>query len=279
VSFLAARAVPGVEEVVGGVYRRSLRLPSGAGVIELEPGDGFVRARLWPAHQRDRAAAVARCRALLDLDSDVAAVVGILGEDAVLGTAVRARPGLRVPGSVDDAELAVRAVLGQQVSVAGATTLAGRLVEACGEPLERPIGGVTHLFPPATRIAELEPESFAMPRSRGRALVGLARALADGAAAPDERAGLLALPGIGPWTADYIAMRALHDPDAFLPTDRGVRRGLEALGLDGSAGDALRVAEAWRPYRAYAVMYLWAAGSGQKYDIRSSPAQKLPTAD
>jgi AraC family transcriptional regulator of adaptative response / DNA-3-methyladenine glycosylase II len=268
-SFLAARAVPGVEEVLGGVYRRSLRLPGGAGVVELEPADRFVRARLWLEQLRDLPAAVQRCRTLLDLDSDPVAVDDVLGGDELLGPGIRRRPGLRVPGSVDGDELAIRAVLGQQVSVAGAATLAGRLVQSCGEQLAQPLGGVTHLFPSAAELAELDPQSLAMPRSRGAALRGLARALVDGDVVLDAGADresardrLLALPGIGPWTADYIAMRALRDPDAFLPTDLGVRHGIEALGLDGSPAGASRVAEAWRPYRAYAVMHLWALATG-----------------
>jgi AraC family transcriptional regulator of adaptative response / DNA-3-methyladenine glycosylase II len=275
-SFLARRAVPGVEEVVGGMYRRSLRLPGGAGVVELEPMDGVVSARVWPADVGDLDLAVERCRRLLDLDSDPVAVSDVLGADRVLGSAVRSRPGLRVPGAVDGAELAIRAVLGQQVSVAGAATLAGRLVQACGEPLAHPRGSVTHLFPSAARIAELDPASLGMPRSRGAAVLGLARALASGEIVLDAgadrdlaRERLLALRGIGPWTADYIAMRALGDADAFLPTDLGVRRGLEARGLDGSPSRAARVAEAWRPYRAYAVMHLWAVAAAR----RRSPVQ------
>jgi AraC family transcriptional regulator of adaptative response / DNA-3-methyladenine glycosylase II len=264
-SFLAARAVPGVEEVVDGIYRRSLRLPGGAGVAQLEPADGVVRARFRLEEARDLDLAIERCRALFDLGPDPVPVATALRDDPVLGSAVRARPGLRVPGTVDGVELAIRAVLGQQVSVAGAATLAGRLVASCGEPLERPVGAVTHLFPSAARIAELDPASLGMPRSRAAALVGLARALASGEITLDSgadrasaRGRLLALHGIGPWTADYIAMRALRDPDAFLPTDLGVRHGLQALGVDSSPADAARIADAWRPYRAYAVMHLWA---------------------
>jgi AraC family transcriptional regulator of adaptative response / DNA-3-methyladenine glycosylase II len=265
IAFLAARAVPGVEEADDDAYRRSLRLPYGAGIVELRPAQGHVRASFRLENLRDLAAAVQRCRTLLDLDSDPHAVAEILGDDSLLGPAVRRHPGLRVPGHVDGGELAVRAVLGQQVSVAGAATLAGRLVRACGEPLERPLGTVTHLFPSAERLAAVDPASLAMPRSRRAAVLGLARALADGTLAldagaerDDARRRLLALPGIGPWTADYVAMRALRDPDAFLPTDLGVRRGLEALGQDSSAAGAAAVAERWRPYRAYAVQHLWA---------------------
>jgi AraC family transcriptional regulator of adaptative response / DNA-3-methyladenine glycosylase II len=267
IDFLAARAAPGVEETVAGAYRRSLRLPYGAGIVELRPADGHVHARFRLDDLRDLAAAVQRCRTLLDLDSDPHSVAEILGSDSILGAAVRAHPGRRLPGHVDGDELAVRAVLGQQVSVAGAATLAGRLVRACGEPLERPFGAVTHLFPSAERLAAVDPESLAMPRSRRAAVLALAAALAEGTVALDPgaerdeaRRRLLALPGIGPWTADYIAMRALRDPDAFLPSDLGVRRGLEALGQGSHAspGRAALLAERWRPYRAYAVQHLWA---------------------
>jgi AraC family transcriptional regulator of adaptative response / DNA-3-methyladenine glycosylase II len=264
IAFLGRRAVPGVEEVDDGAYRRSLRLPIGAGVMELRPVDGHVRARFWLDDLRDLAAAIQRSRTLLDLDSDPHAVDEALGADALLSPLVRAAPGRRVAGHVDGPELAVRAVLGQQVSLAGATTLAGRLVAAQGEPLDRPLGGVTRLFPSAAALAQADPERLAMPVSRRRALIGLAAALARGELSLDAgvdrdeaRRRLLALPGIGPWTAAYVAMRALRDPDAFLPSDLGVRRALERLGRDGSPGAAGRLAESWRPYRAYAVQHLW----------------------
>ncbi|HEU4976427.1 MAG TPA: AlkA N-terminal domain-containing protein [Baekduia sp.] len=265
-AFLAPRAVPGVEEVVDGAYRRSLRLPHGGGVVELRPADDHVRARFWLADLRDLGAAVQRCRALLDLDADPAAVADALGADPLLRPLLAAAPGRRVPGAVDGDELAVRAVLGQQVSVAGAATLAGRLAAAHGEPLAEPVGGVTHRFPAAAALAAADPETLAMPRARRRALLGLAAALAGGEVALDPGADrdetqrcLLALPGIGPWTVAYVAMRVLRDPDAYLPTDLGLRRALERLGCAGDPASALRVAERWRPYRAYALQHLWAA--------------------
>jgi len=266
VAFLGVRAAPGVEDADGDSYRRSLRLPHGGGVVELRPADGHVLARFWLDDLRDLATAAQRCRVLLDLDSDPHAVADTLDGDPVLGPLVRAQPGRRVPGHVDGAELAARAVLGQQVSVRGAATLAGRLAAAYGEPLARPVGGVTHLFPSAAVLADAEPDTLAMPTARRRALVGLARALADGdvvldggADRDDARARLLALPGIGPWTAAYVAMRVLRDPDAFLPSDLGVRYALERLGEDASPAAAARLAEGWRPYRAYALQHLWAS--------------------
>jgi AraC family transcriptional regulator of adaptative response / DNA-3-methyladenine glycosylase II len=264
--FLGLRVVPGVEEVQGGAYRRSLRLPHGAGAVELRPLDGYVHARYWLADLRDLAAAMQRSRALLDLDSDPFSVTEALGDDALIGALVRQAPGRRVAGHVDPHELAIRAVLGQQVSLRGASTLAGRLVASYGKPLERPLGAVTHTFPSVEALVDADPDSLAMPLARRRGLLALARALARnelvldaGADREDARRRLLALPGIGPWTTEYIAMRALRDPDAFLPSDLGVRHALEQLGHDGRPAAAERLAERWRPYRAYAVQHLWAS--------------------
>lgn len=251
-----------------GAYRRSLRLPHGSGVAELRSGPGHIRARYWLSDARDLGAAVGSSRTLMDLDRDPVPVSDALGADELLGPMVRTAPGRRVPGTVDGHELAMRAVLGQQVSLRGAATLAGRLVEASGEPLKRPAGTVTHLFPSAAQVAETDPERLAMPHTRRRALISLARELAarelvlDPRVDRDEtRALLLALPGIGPWTTEYIAMRALRDPDAFLAGDLGVRRALDRLGRDGRPKAASRLAERWRPYRSYALQYLWASAS------------------
>jgi AraC family transcriptional regulator of adaptative response / DNA-3-methyladenine glycosylase II len=266
--WLAARAVPGVEEVDGAVYRRSLRLKHGAGVAEISFEDGAVRCRLSLDDARDADEAVERCRRLLDLDADPEAVAAVLGRDPLLGPLVAAAPGLRLPGAVDGAELAVRAVLGQQVSVAAARTAAGRLVESYGERVNLPRGGVVALFPSAATLAALDPASLPMPRARADALVGLCRALAEGdlrldpAADRDEaRRALLALPGIGPWTAGYVAMRALGDPDVFLVEDLGVRHALTRLGGPSDQREARALAEAWAPWRSYASQYLWHAPS------------------
>jgi AraC family transcriptional regulator of adaptative response / DNA-3-methyladenine glycosylase II len=285
IAFLGRRAVAGVEEVLGGSYRRSVRLPRGPGVIELRPASGVVEASVWLHDERDLAAAVGRCRALLDLDRDPRPVIEALGADPVIGRLVRAAPGRRVPGHVDGEELALRAVLGQQVSVAAATTLAARLVAAYGEPLDRPAGAVTHLFPTAAALADSGGDALAMPSARRRAVIGLADALSRGdvelarerdgrAHQTDTEQRLLAIPGIGPWTVAYIAMRALGDADAFLPTDLGVLRGLEALGRDGRPAAAAAIAEHWRPYRAYAVQHLWAAGAGPPVEIHARAAAR-----
>jgi AraC family transcriptional regulator of adaptative response / DNA-3-methyladenine glycosylase II len=257
--FLRVRAVPGVEEVVGETYRRTLRLPHGPGVVALTPLPSFVRCVLTLHSLADLPVAVERCRRLLDLDADPVAVVDALGGDPVLGPLVAKRPGLRVPGHVDGAEVAVRAVLGQQVSVAAARTLAARLVAAYGEPLPAPSGTLTHLFPAPGVLADAA--SLPGPAARERALRSLCAALASGSLDLDRGAdrvaafaGLVALPGIGPWTASYVALRALGDPDAFLPTDLGVRHALAAL-APGVAPAA--AAEAWRPWRSYALLHLW----------------------
>ena len=263
IAFLGLRAVAGVEEVHEGAYRRSLRLPHGTGAVELRPADGYVHARYWLADLRDLGAAMQRSRALLDLDSDPQSVIDVLGSERLLGPLLRKAPGRRVPGAVDGHELAVRAVLGQQVSLRGAATLASRLVMSHGEQLERPLGTVTHVFPCAQALAATDLAAVAMPAARRRALHDLVSALArqelvidTGADRVEARRQLLALPGIGAWTAEYIAMRALRDPDAFPASDLGIRHALEQLGQSASAAT---LAEAWRPYRAYAVQHLWAS--------------------
>ncbi len=266
VDFLAERAVPGIEEVREGAYRRSLRLPNGTGVVELTPAEGYVACVLRLADLRDLGAAVQRCRRLLDLDADPVAVDAELGSDALLAPLVAAAPGRRVPGHVDGSELAVRAVLGQQVSVAGARTLAGRLVARFGAELPTEDGRLTHVFPEPVVLAEAPDADLAMPASRRRALRSLTRALADqeividaGTDRAELEARLLALPGIGPWTAGYIALRGTGDPDAFLPSDLGVRHALEQLGQAADPAAATSRAERWRPWRAYALQHLWAS--------------------
>jgi AraC family transcriptional regulator of adaptative response / DNA-3-methyladenine glycosylase II len=250
---LAATAVPGAEEVRAGFYRRTLRLPNGNGIVALAPRPDHVECRLSLDDLRDLPTAMARCRRLLDLDADPEAVGEALSNDAALAPLVLKAPGRRVPRTVDEAELAVRAVLGQQVSTAAARTHAARLVAQHGPSIEDPEGGLTHVFPTP---AELVGASLAGPAARGRSLAALVEALADGSvelsAGADwesARRALAALPGIGPWTVEIVAMRALGDPDAYPATDMGVRKAADALG---------RVEpERWRPWRAYAVQYLW----------------------
>jgi AraC family transcriptional regulator, regulatory protein of adaptative response / DNA-3-methyladenine glycosylase II len=265
VAFLRRRVVPGIEEPIDGGYRRSLALPHAAGVIDLVARDDHVEATCVLEDERDLDAAGDACRRLLDLDRDPAPIVAHLGGDPVIGALVTATPGRRVPGHPDGCELAVRAVLGQQVTVAAQTKLVTRVVAELGTPLSEPVGRVTHVFPTAAAIAGLNPDTLPMPRSRARTLVGMAAELATGRLVLNDAvdrdatyAALLALPGIGPWTAGYIAMRALRDPDAFIPGDAGLRHGLARLGCDPSPRETARVSEPWRPYRAYAVQHLWA---------------------
>ncbi|MFF5156894.1 AlkA N-terminal domain-containing protein [Streptomyces sp. NPDC000348] len=265
---LAATAVPGVEEWRDGAYRRTLRLPYGHGVVALAPRPDHIACRLTLGDLRDLTVAISRCRRLLDLDADPVAVDEQLRADPVLAPLVDKAPGRRVPRTVDAAEFAVRAVLGQQVSTAAARTHAARLVSAHGTPVDDPEGGLTHLFPSPGALAELDPETLALPRARRTTFTTLVRRLADGdlhlgadSDWPETRARLLALPGFGPWTADVIAMRALGDPDAFLPTDLGIRRAARELGLPSTPAALTARAAAWRPWRAYAVQYLWATDS------------------
>jgi AraC family transcriptional regulator, regulatory protein of adaptative response / DNA-3-methyladenine glycosylase II len=285
VAFLAARAIPGVEEVAGGTYRRTLALEYGPAVVALTPEARMVRAELRLADLRDLTAAVARCRRLLDLDADPVAISSQLAEDRLLAPLVGARPGVRVPGCVDGFELGVRAIVGQQVSVAAARTVLGRIASDHGEPDGEPIwiasnhgepvgepiwiasddgapfpeadGRLTRRFPTPAALAEVDPAALPFPRKRAEALRTLARLVAAGelhldagADAGETRAKLLEIPGVGDWTASYIAMRALGDPDVFLPGDVGIRHALAHLG-----GDAAH--ERWRPWRSYAVMHLW----------------------
>jgi AraC family transcriptional regulator of adaptative response / DNA-3-methyladenine glycosylase II len=257
IAFLAARAIPGVEEVDRSTYRRSLALDHGDGVVSLTPAARFVRCELRLDDLRDLTAAVARSRRLLDLDADPVSISSQLGQDGPLAPLVRDRPGLRVPGCVDGFELGVRAIVGQQVSVPAARTVLGRLAAAYGEPLPEPRGGITHRFPSAAALAEIDPGALPFPRTRAEALRSLARLTASGelrldaGTDPIEALGVLAeIPGVGPWTASYMAMRALGDPDVFLPGDVGIRHALARLG--GHVCD-----EHWRPWRSYAVMHLW----------------------
>jgi AraC family transcriptional regulator of adaptative response / DNA-3-methyladenine glycosylase II len=264
---LVATAVPGVEEWRDGAYRRTLRLPHGYGVAALRPLPDHIECRLVLTELRDLATAIARCRWLLDLDADPVAVDELLRSDPVLAPLVDKNPGRRVPRTVDAPELAVRAVLGQQVSTQAACTHAGRLVAAYGDPVNDAGGGLTHLFPDTAALASLDPASLAVPQARRTTLTSLVSALTTGeidlSPASDwqqARAQLARLPGFGPWTIETIAMRALGDPDAFVAADLGVRRAARNLNLPVSAPGLTRHAAAWRPWRAYAVQYLWASG-------------------
>jgi AraC family transcriptional regulator, regulatory protein of adaptative response / DNA-3-methyladenine glycosylase II len=246
--FLGARAIPGVESYADGKYQRALRLPHGPARVTLAPGDGHIAAQLNLTDVRDLTPAVARCRRLLDLDADPQAVGSAIGS----GLSGLSSSGTRVPRAVDGFELAVRAVVGQQISVSGARTVLSRLCKG-------------DLFPTPEELLELPDGAFAMPARRRETLRALARAMLDGLTLDSgsdrdaTREALLALPGVGEWTAGYIAMRALGDPDVLLPTDLGSLRGAAALGLPTDPKELARHAERWRPWRSYAQIKLWSA--------------------
>jgi len=265
-AYLALRALPGVEEVNGNVYRRSVRVGDESGVIAVAldgeaPGVHLtLPARLVPAATR----LAARARRLFDLDADPAPIRAELRRDPALAARLRRCPGVRVPGAFSGFELAVRAVLGQQVTVTGARTLAGRIAAAHGTPLAMAEGAVTHVFPSAETLARADLGGLGLTGARVAALGALARAVAagqldlEGGQAPEEvRRRLLALPGIGPWTADYVLLRALGEPDAFPAGDLGLRRALGQPGQPLTPRDLDERAKAWQPWRGYAALLLW----------------------
>jgi AraC family transcriptional regulator of adaptative response / DNA-3-methyladenine glycosylase II len=264
---LAATAVPGVEEWRAGAYRRTIRLAHGHAVVALKPTPDYVSCQISPTDQRDLASAISRCRWMLDLDADPVAVDAVLSQDPLMAELVASNPGRRVPKTVEPAEFAVRAVLGQQVSTAAARTHAGRLVRAYGDLVPDPHGGLTHLFPTPQVLASMDPLDLAMPQSRRRTLMGLVEALAQGrldlepgADWREARVVLNTLHGFGPWTVESIAMRSLGDPDAFIAGDLGIKLAAEALGMPATPKTLTDHSRLWRPWRSYAVQYLWATG-------------------
>lgn len=279
--FLGAHAVPGLEEWDGTTYSRVLDLPHGPGVVSLAPaadGAAAVTARLRLSRLGDLGVAVSRCRRMLDLDADPVAVDDVLGEDLALAAVVAAAPGRRVPGSPDGPELAIRAVLGQQVSVAGARTLTARLLTAAGTPLAEPVGTLTHAFPRPDQLAQADLTAIGLTGARRATVHALASALTEGRLALDagtDRAeaarALLDVRGIGPWTAALVALRGLADPDVWLPGDLALRRSLTALG----STDA-EAATRWRPWRSYAVMHLWALAAPTFFTRTCPPLLRSP---
>ena len=269
VSFFEARALPGIEEVRDGTYRRSVRtVGGGPAIIALTPdpvGD-HVTFEISGDGPSDTTELVQHARRAFDLDTDPAAIDAALAQDPKLAQSVRRIPGIRVPGSFDSFELVLRAIFGQQVSVSGARTSLGRFAVRYGAPLDPPIGTISHLFPAPAQVADLPLEAFEMPRARAEAIRRVAELVTQGSldlsgdAPIDETLHILGeVRGIGPWTLAYVAMRALGDPDAFIAGDLGVRKGFEALGLPATTKELSQRAERWRPWRAYAVMHLWHA--------------------
>jgi AraC family transcriptional regulator of adaptative response / DNA-3-methyladenine glycosylase II len=271
IGFLKMRAIQGVEAVSDGRYARTIALGAEKGVVTVAPS--AEPGRLAVVVRFPRLAAlptiIARIRRVFDLAADPAAIAAHLSADPALAPRLAARPGLRVPGAWDGFELAVRAILGQQISVAAATVLAARIVRQWGEslpaPLEGAVPGLTHVFPGPERLAAADLTDLPMPRARSAALSALARAVAadptifdPGADLPQAVGRLKALPGVGEWTAQYIAMRQLREPDAFPTGDIGLLRAM--AGADGKRPTAAALqarAEAWRPWRAYAALHLW----------------------
>lgn len=262
-AFLGAHAIPGLESWDGATFRLVLTLPNGHGVVSLRAHDDHVEATVRLSSWADLATAVQRLRRLLDLDADPTSIEGSLGEEPKLGELVARTPGRRASASVDPVQTALRAVIGQQVSLAGARTVTGRLVAALGEPIDPTLADgttLTHAFPSVERLADAPDELFAMPTTRRGTVRRLAAAVRDGSVVLDvgvdfarARASLLALKGIGRWTADYVSMRGLGHPDVFLGTDLVAINALKALGL------APEDAERWAPWRSYALHHLWAS--------------------
>ena len=247
------------------MYRRTLRLPFGTGIVGLNPRRDHVMCTLALEDVRDLSAAIGRCRRLLDLDADPEAVIEALGADEALQAVVAKAPGQRIPGTVDPHELALRAVLGQQVSTSAARTHTRRLVEAYGTRITDVAGGLTHLFPTVEQLAEIDPAHLAVPQTRRTSLQAVVAALGAGEVDLDSgadwqqaRQKLMTLPGIGPWTTEIIAMRGLGDPDAFPASDLGVLNAAGRWGLPATAPGLLARGERWRPWRSYATQYLWA---------------------
>jgi AraC family transcriptional regulator, regulatory protein of adaptative response / DNA-3-methyladenine glycosylase II len=274
-SFLAMRAIPGVETVADGRYARTIAIGDEQGLLAVEPGDGdWLRATIRFRQLHALPTIIARIRRVFDLAADPVAIGEQLGEDPILAPLVKARPGLRVPGAWDGFELAVRAILGQQITVAAATGLAGKLVRAHGQALRddlADVAGLTHVFARAERLAGVDLAALGMPRARATALSSLAAAVvADPLIFGPRRrldeaiAQLRSLSGIGEWTAQYIAMRELREPDAFPTGDIGLLRAMaDADGRRPTPAELLARAERWRPWRAYAALHLWASQAQQ----------------
>ena len=272
-SFLAARAIPGVESVANGVYARAVALEGRKGTLFVRRGRGaFLNVTTRFRTPLPSASIGARVRRLFDLAADPAVISSHLSRDETLAPLVAARPGLRVPGAWDGFELGVRAILGQQITVVAARGLAAKLAAQFGERLNDPdaeaeAAGLTHVFPDAARIAAADLSKLGMPRARIQWLQALARAHLEDPALFVECGNLeeairrlRSLKGIGEWTAHYIAMRQLREPDAFPVGDVALMRALaDAKGLRPTAQQMLARAEKWRPWRAYAALHLWAS--------------------
>ena len=288
-AFLRARAIPGIEVVTGQQYARTIAIGGDHGVLVVEHSDkNCLKATVRFPGLRRLPAIIAGVRRVFDLAADPVAIGAHLSQDPVLAPLVAVRPGLRVPGAWDGFELAIRAILGQQITVAAATGLAGKLVACHGTPITDPVArdqGLTHLFPEPRQLAEADLAAIGMPNARRTALSALAAAVvADPLifgprrSLEDAITRLRSLAGIGEWTAQYIAMRALREPDAFPSADIGLMRALaDARGVRPTSADLLRQAETWRPWRAYAALHLWASEPHPPLPLEKVPHDRTTT--
>ena len=294
--FLAVHAIPGVEYVRGRTYGRTLNLPAGVGAVRLEfPAPGapaVVTATLWLEQLSDLVPAVDRCRRLLDADADPVRIDAQLADDPLLRTSVQRSPGLRLPGAVDGPEMLLRAIYGQQISVLAATTMIGRLTAAVGRTLSGRGGGanfdplLTLLFPSPAELAQLGPSDMPGPRRRFDTVVRANRAIASGdlmvdagRRAADLSADLIALPGIGPWTAQYVCLRVLGDPDVLMTGDLVLRQGAARLGLPAEPEELTKHARRWSPFRSYAGLHLWRAITAARPGSRTAATPDTGAAD
>jgi AraC family transcriptional regulator of adaptative response / DNA-3-methyladenine glycosylase II len=270
-AFFAARAVPGVESVDAGCYRRTVKVDGQPGVVEVRQDRDKVSLSMHGIATQNIFPVVQQCREVFDLDAPVQEIGRVLSQDAVLARLLREHPGVRVPGAWYGFELSVRAVLGQQISVKAATTIAGRLAQAYGEPIkDAPGSGLMRLFPVPERLARAQFKNMGITRSRAATLRRLASAVIDGSLNFDTsqdpaafRKSLLSIAGIGEWTAQYVAMRVLKNPDAFPAADLGLLRAFDGPGRARLRPAQLEeMSQAWRPWRAYAALLLWSSATG-----------------
>jgi AraC family transcriptional regulator of adaptative response / DNA-3-methyladenine glycosylase II len=270
-AFFAARAIPGVESVDGGRYLRTMMIDGQPGAIELRQDAGSILLTMHGISTPNIFPVVQRCREMFDLDAPMQEIANVLSRDAVLGRMLQKNPGVRVPGAWCGFELTVRAILGQQISVKAATTIAGRVAKAYGEPaMDFGLSGLSHLFPAPERLARVQFKNVGITRSRAETLRRVAKAVVDGGLTFDPsqdpaafRESLIAIPGIGEWTAQYVAMRALKNPDAFPAADLGLLRVFDEPGRERLRPAQLEeMSQGWRPWRAYAALLLWSSAPG-----------------
>ena len=266
-----ARAVPGVEATDGDRYLRTIKIDGQPGVIDLRQEAGGVVLTMHGISTRNIFPVVQRCREMFDLDAPMQEIANVLSRDVVLGRLLNKNPGVRVPGAWDGFELTVRAILGQQISVKAATTIAGRIANTYGEPVsDQGFSGLTHLFPEPERLARARFNNAGLTRGRAETLRRMAQAVVNGSLTFDAsqdpatfRESLIAVPGIGEWTAQYVAMRAVKNPDAFPAADLGLLRAFDGPGRQRlKPGHLEEMSQGWRPWRAYAALLLWGSAPG-----------------